>query len=90
MLRETAAAALYGPRHGGANEAVIRMLTEIGSIDNVPAFIKDVKAGNIYSSVALQFAADMKQSFDTLVKMQSDPKAKGEVLVTPQKIITSS
>ena len=30
-----AAAALYGPRHGGANEAVIRMLTEIGSIDNV-------------------------------------------------------
>ena len=31
-----AAAALYGPRHGGANEAVIRMLTEIGSIDNVP------------------------------------------------------
>ena len=34
-----AGAALYGPRHGGANEAVIRMLTEIGSIDNVPAFI---------------------------------------------------
>ena len=30
-----AAAALYGPRHGGANEAVIRMLTEIGRIDNV-------------------------------------------------------
>ena len=30
-----AAAALYGPRHGGANEAVIHMLTEIGSIDNV-------------------------------------------------------
>jgi citrate synthase len=40
-----ACAALYGPRHGGANEAVIRMLTEIGSIDNVPDFIKDVKAG---------------------------------------------
>jgi citrate synthase len=40
-----AAAALYGPRHGGANEAVIRMLTEIGSIDNVDAFIADVKAG---------------------------------------------
>ena len=30
-----AAAALYGPRHGGANEAVIRMLDQIGSIDNV-------------------------------------------------------
>jgi citrate synthase len=40
-----AAAALYGPRHGGANEAVIRMLTDIGTIDNVPAFITDVKAG---------------------------------------------
>ena len=38
-----ACAALYGPRHGGANEAVIRMLTEIGSVDNVPAFVKDVK-----------------------------------------------
>jgi citrate synthase len=40
-----AAAALYGPRHGGANEAVLRMLNSIGSIDNVPAFIADVKAG---------------------------------------------
>jgi citrate synthase len=39
------AAALYGPRHGGANEAVLRMLTEIGSIDNVQAFINDVKGG---------------------------------------------
>ncbi len=41
-----AAAALYGPLHGGANEAVLRMLTEIGSIDNVPAFIKRVKGGD--------------------------------------------
>ena len=41
----SAAAALYGPRHGGANEAVIRMLTEIGSIDQVPAFVEAVKAG---------------------------------------------
>ena len=40
-----AAAALYGPRHGGANEQVIHMLTEIGSMDNVDAFIADVKAG---------------------------------------------
>ena len=40
-----AAAALYGPRHGGANEQVIQMLTEIGSIDNVEAFVADVKAG---------------------------------------------
>jgi citrate synthase len=40
-----AAAALYGPLHGGANEAVIRMLTEIGSISNVPEFIRKVKGG---------------------------------------------
>ncbi|HWP83215.1 MAG TPA: citrate synthase [Bacteroidota bacterium] len=40
-----AAAALYGPLHGGANEAVLRMLDQIGSKDRVPAFIKDVKEG---------------------------------------------
>jgi citrate synthase len=33
-----AAAALYGPLHGGANEAVLRMLNEIGSKDKVPEF----------------------------------------------------
>ncbi len=38
-------AALYGPLHGGANEAVLRMLRRIGSIDNVPAFIEGVKNG---------------------------------------------
>ena len=40
-----AAAALYGPLHGGANEAVVRMLQDIGSIENVPAFIDEVKNG---------------------------------------------
>ena len=40
-----AAAALYGPLHGGANEAVVRMLTEIGDIKNVPAFVESVKDG---------------------------------------------
>ncbi|RHZ83066.1 hypothetical protein Glove_99g185 [Diversispora epigaea] len=38
-----AAAALYGPLHGGANEAVLRMLEEIGSIDKVPLFLEQVK-----------------------------------------------
>jgi citrate synthase len=38
-----AIAALYGPLHGGANEMVLRMLREIGSPDNIPAFIKEVK-----------------------------------------------
>jgi len=43
----TAAAigALYGPLHGGANEAVLIMLNQIGSKDKIPAFIKSVKAG---------------------------------------------
>ena len=40
-----AAAALYGPLHGGANEEVLKMLAEIGSKNNVPAFIKEVKEG---------------------------------------------
>jgi citrate synthase len=40
-----AATALYGPLHGGANEAVLRMLMEIGSKDRIPEFIRRVKAG---------------------------------------------
>ena len=40
-----AAAALYGPLHGGANEMVLRMLKEIGSVEKVPDYIKRVKAG---------------------------------------------
>jgi len=40
-----AAAALYGPLHGGANEAVLRMLDQIGTIAKVPDFIKSVKGG---------------------------------------------
>ena len=60
-----ACAALYGPRHGGANEAVIRMLTEIGSIENVPAFIESVKAGN-----------GRLQGFGHRVYKSYDPRAK--------------
>ncbi|HQN08186.1 MAG TPA: citrate synthase [Thermoanaerobaculia bacterium] len=40
-----AISALYGPLHGGANEAVLTMLREIGTINNVPAFVKEVKEG---------------------------------------------
>jgi citrate synthase len=42
-----AAAALYGPRHGGANEAVIAMLNQIGSIDEVDAYVQRVKRGEV-------------------------------------------
>jgi citrate synthase len=40
-----ATAALYGPLHGGANEEVLRMLLDIGSVNRVPEYIKRVKAG---------------------------------------------
>jgi citrate synthase len=42
-----AAAALYGPLHGGANEQVLRMLEEIGSLDRVPGYIQRVKQGEL-------------------------------------------
>ncbi len=41
-----AAAALYGPLHGGANEAVLRMLNEIGDVKNIPEYIKRIKDGD--------------------------------------------
>jgi len=40
-----AAAALYGPLHGGANEQVLRMLNTIGSVDNIPSYVERVKNG---------------------------------------------
>ena len=61
-----ACAALYGPRHGGANEAVIRMLTEIGSIENVPAFVDSVKQGT----------GGRLQGFGHRVYKSYDPRAK--------------
>jgi citrate synthase len=39
-------AALYGPLHGGANEAALRMLRRIGSVENIPGFLEGVKAGD--------------------------------------------
>jgi citrate synthase len=60
-----AAAALYGPRHGGANEAVIRMLTEIGDYENVEPFIARVKAGET-----------RLQGFGHRVYKNYDPRAK--------------
>jgi citrate synthase len=59
-----ATAALYGPRHGGANEAVIRMLTEIGTVDDVEPYIAAVKAG-----------ATKLQGFGHRVYKNYDPRA---------------
>jgi citrate synthase len=62
----SAAAALYGPLHGGANEAVLRMLQEIGSVANVPDFIAKVKAG----------AGGRLMGFGHRVYKNYDPRAK--------------
>jgi citrate synthase len=62
-----AAAALYGPLHGGANEAVLRMLNEIGSVSHVPEFIKRVKSGE---------AGHRLMGFGHRVYKSYDPRAK--------------
>ncbi|MFM8601521.1 MAG: citrate synthase [Actinomycetota bacterium] len=63
-----AASALYGPLHGGANEAVVRMLADIGTIENVPAFIEEVKNG---SGRLMGFGHRVYKNFDpraTIIK----------------------
>ena len=67
-----AAAALYGPLHGGANEAVLRMLKEIGSRANIPGFIKRVKAGE---GRLMGFGHRVYKSYDpraTIIKRMAD------------------
>jgi citrate synthase len=63
-----AAAALYGPLHGGANEAVLRMLDEIGSVDKVPEFIKKVKSGEAGSRL-MGFGHRVYKSYDPRAKV---------------------
>ncbi len=60
-------ASLWGPAHGGANEAVLKMLAEIGTVDHVPAFIEKVKDKN--SNVRLM-------GFGHRVYKNYDPRAK--------------
>ena len=62
-----AAAALYGPLHGGANEAVLRMLTEIGSVQKVPEFIRRVKSGD--GSRLMGFGHRVYKSYDPRAKV---------------------
>ncbi len=62
-----ACAALYGPRHGGANEAVVKMLTEIGSMENVEPFIRSVKEGK---------GGQRLQGFGHRVYKNYDPRAR--------------
>eukprot|EP00351_Strombidinopsis_sp_SopsisLIS2011_P005543 CAMPEP_0116872074 /NCGR_PEP_ID=MMETSP0463-20121206/2725_1 /TAXON_ID=181622 /ORGANISM="Strombidinopsis sp, Strain SopsisLIS2011" /LENGTH=167 /DNA_ID=CAMNT_0004511733 /DNA_START=4886 /DNA_END=5389 /DNA_ORIENTATION=- len=61
-----AVTALYGPRHGGANEAVLKMLTEIGSVDKIPEFIADVKAKK---RVLMGFGHRVYKNYDPRAKI---------------------
>ncbi len=60
-------AALYGPLHGGANEAVLRMLEEIGDVKNIPAFIAQVKDGK--GSRLMGFGHRVYKSYDPRAKI---------------------
>jgi citrate synthase len=64
-----ATAALYGPLHGGANEAVLRMLIEIGSVNNVPAYIKSVKAGE---KLLMGFGHRVYKNYDPRARIVKD------------------
>ena len=59
-------AALYGPLHGGANEAVLRMLDEIGDKKNIPGFIEEVKAGH---GRLMGFGHRVYKSYDPRAKL---------------------
>src|SRR6266700_2194389 len=63
-----AAAALYGPLHGGANEAVLRMLNEIGAVNKVPEFIKRVKSGEGNNRL-MGFGHRVYKSYDPRAKV---------------------
>jgi citrate synthase len=60
-------AALFGPLHGGANEQVLRMISEIGSVKNVPAFIESVKSGE--GGKLMGFGHRVYKSYDPRAKI---------------------
>ncbi|MBI1722295.1 MAG: citrate synthase [Gemmatimonadetes bacterium] len=76
-------AALYGPLHGGANEAVLRMLDEIGSRDRIPGFIEKVKKGEgrlmgfghrVYKSYDPRAKLIKKVAYDVFAETGMNPK----------------
>ena len=77
-----ACAALYGPRHGGANEAVLKMLREIGSYDRIDDFVESVKAGEgklmgfghrVYKSYDPRAAIIKKAAYDVFEVTGKNP-----------------
>ena len=87
VMSSTDEAALGAIGAFGSAGKTLACNVDFGGNDEVLA---NVKSGKMYATVALQFQADVTQSFDTLAKMQADPTAKGQILVVPQKIVTSN
>lgn len=58
--------ALYGPRHGGANEAVLKMLEEIGTVENIPSFVQAVKEKK---RVLMGFGHRVYKNYDPRAKL---------------------
>jgi citrate synthase len=86
-------AALYGPLHGGANEAVLSMLDEIGEKKNIPAFIAEVKAGHgrlmgfghrVYKSYDPRAKLIKKVAYDVFEQTGLNPKL--EIALELEKI----
>jgi citrate synthase len=61
-------ACLWGPAHGGANEAALKMLTEIGDVKNIPDFIKDVKDKNNHTKL-MGFGHRVYKNYDPRAKL---------------------
>ncbi len=64
-------AALWGPAHGGANEAVLKMLAEIGRPENIPAFIREVKDKNSHTKL-MGFGHRVYKNFDPRAKIMKE------------------
>jgi len=64
-------AALWGPAHGGANEAVLKMLAEIGDPKNIPAFISEVKDKNSHTKL-MGFGHRVYKNFDPRAKIMKE------------------
>jgi len=64
-------AALWGPAHGGANEAVLKMLAEIGEPKNIPAFISEVKDKNSHTKL-MGFGHRVYKNFDPRAKIMKE------------------
>jgi citrate synthase len=81
-------AALWGPAHGGANEAVLKMLGEIGHVDNIPAFIEKVKDKN--SGVKLMgFGHRVYKNFDPRARIMQKTchEVLGELGITDEPLL---